>query len=341
MMSAKPASYALLILLVAGLVGAFAYAAGFIGGSALSAQQFVDLQQGASPHAGFRRAHAKGFCVAGEFRSSGELAELSRASLFAAGVTPFIGRFSIGGNHPTAPDLNSPVRSLALSFSNGPAENWRIAMNTPPVMAVATPEAFYAQLQALAPDPATGQRDPARIQAFFEQHPETRAFREWSAGYQPTGSLAAETYHSINAFYLVDSRGQRQAVRWAAVPRVEAENNPFAGTPEQNEALSLELGQRLESGPVVFDWQFSLATAVDDENDPTVPWPASREQKRAGELVIQRIVEDSACDELRFDPLILPRGVAATADPILRARSSAYAESFRRRAREVAAGAAE
>ncbi|MGY6555404.1 MAG: catalase family peroxidase [Wenzhouxiangella sp.] len=340
-MFAKLRSYALLIALLASLVGAFAYAAGLIGTSALSAQQFVDLQQGANPHAGFRRAHAKGFCVVGEFRSSGELAELSRASIFAAGVTPFIGRFSIGGNHPTAPDLSSPVRSLALSFSTSPADNWRIAMNTPPVMAVATPEAFYAQLSALAPDPVTGQRDPSRIQAFFEQHPETRTFREWSASYQPTGSLAAETYHSINAFYLVNGRGQRQAVRWAAVPRVEVASNPFADTPEQNDALSLELAQRLASGPVVFDWQFSLATADDDANDPTVPWPASREQKWAGELVVQRMAETSACDELRFDPLILPRGVAATADPILRARSSAYAESFRRRAREVAARSSE
>ncbi len=331
----KLLSYLFLILAVAGLAGLFLYAGGVVGRGELTAQQFVDLQQGASPHAGFRRAHARGFCVTGEFRSTGALAPYSRARVFQPGVTPLIGRFSIGGNNPTAPDLSSPVRSLALSFSGRPDQHWRIAMNTPPVMAVATPEAFFDQLKALAPDPATGARDPARIQAFFQQHPESQAFRDWSANYRPSGSLASETYHSINAFYL-ENGGERQAVRWAAVPRVQVETNPFADTPAQNDALRLELAQRLEDGPVIFDWQFSFATGDDDENDPTVPWPGSREQKRAGELVISAMAPDSACDELRFDPLILPRGVIATADPILRARSSAYAESFRRRARETA-----
>lgn len=37
---------------------------------------------------------------------------------------------------------------------------------------------------------------------------------------------------------------------------------------------------------------------------------------------------------MNFDPLVLPTGVAPTADPILRARSAAYAESYRRRAKE-------
>ena len=39
----------------------------------VSAQQFVDLQQGNNLFAGFRRAHAKGLCVSGEFRSNGKL----------------------------------------------------------------------------------------------------------------------------------------------------------------------------------------------------------------------------------------------------------------------------
>ena len=38
-------------------------------------------------------------------------------------------------------------------------------------------------------------------------------------------------------------------------------------------------------------------------------------------------------------PLVLPSGIKATADPILRARSAAYAESYRRRAKEQFQGA--
>ncbi|WP_113907693.1 catalase family peroxidase [Aliidiomarina celeris] len=333
-MRAPLSKYIALAGVAAAISGVFLYAGGFFGNSQLTAQEFVNLQQGANPHAGFRRAHAKGFCVAGEVRSNGALAEHSVAAVLQSTTTPFIGRFSTGGNNPLAPDLSSPVRSLALSFSESPEQNWRIAMNTPPVMAVATPEAFYAQLSALSPDPATGQRDPSRIQAFFQQHPESQTFRNWSASYQATGSLAAEQYHSINAFYLVNSAGERQAVRWAAVPKTQVASNPFA---EQNDALRLELEAQLAQAPVAFDWQFTFAGANDDENNPTQLWPESNEQKIAGQIVITRIEPDSACSEILYDPLILPAGVQATADPILRARSAAYAESYRRRAREVAA----
>ena len=100
----------------------------------VTAQQFVNLQQGKAAHEGFRRAHAKGICVTGEFRSNGQLADYSVASLFGREVTPFVGRFSVAGNNPTAPDLKAPVRRFALSFAMSPTQQWRIAMNTPPVM---------------------------------------------------------------------------------------------------------------------------------------------------------------------------------------------------------------
>jgi catalase len=38
---------------------------------------------------------------------------------------------------------------------------------------------------------------------------------------------------------------------------------------------------------------------------------------------------------MNFDPLVLPTCIEPSADPILRARGAAYAESFRRRAKEV------
>ena len=160
--------YAAVVLAVGSLAGVIYAVASGAGQSSVTAQRFVNLQEGAKPHEGFRRAHAKGFCVAGEFLSNGKLAPYSTAQVFQPGKTGFVGRMSIAGTNPTAPDLRSPVRSLALNLGQGDADGWRTAMNTPPVMAVGTPEAFYEQLSALAPDPATGQRNPQRIQAFFE-----------------------------------------------------------------------------------------------------------------------------------------------------------------------------
>lgn len=175
--------YAAVVLAVGSLAGVVYAVASGAGQSSITAQRFVNLQEGDKPYEGFRRAHAKGFCVVGEFQSSGKLALYSTAQVFQPGQTGLVGRISIAGTDPTAPDLRSPVRSLALSLGQGDANGWRTAMNTPPVMAVGTPEAFYEQLSALAPDPATGQRNPERIQAFFASHPETQAFLAWQKGY--------------------------------------------------------------------------------------------------------------------------------------------------------------
>ena len=217
--------YAVIFVLMAGFVLAFLYAAGIFGGRGLTAQQFVDLQENEKPNISFRRAHAKGVCLQGEFEASGLLAPFTTAEFFQKGVQPFIGRFSIGGSNPTAPDLASGVRSLALSFASDSGQRWRTAMNTPTVMAVRTPEVFFQQIKLLTPDPKTGERDEAKIKAFFAAHPEMAEFNQWKANYVASSSFATEKYHSINAFYLVDAKGQRQAIRWVMVPQAEAQRS--------------------------------------------------------------------------------------------------------------------
>lgn len=317
--------------------------ASYIDQNTVSAQQFVDLQQGDTVHAGFRRAHAKGTCISGVFESSGLLSEYSTAAVLQPGTFPLMGRFSIAGNSPTAPDLKAPVRGLSLYISDaensGQNSEWRMAMNTPPVMAVATPEAFYAQLQALAPDPVTKQRDPSKIQTFFREHPESKAFLDWRDAYEPASSLAGETYNSINAFYLIDDENNKQAFRWQAVPSGQLDKVP-AFDENNPDALQQQLAVMLEDAPVKFNLVVTLANDADDETNPTVLWPSDRKTINAGTIVIEQSSSqlEGQCNNRNFDPLVLPNGIQPTADPILRARSSAYAESYRRRAKEVLLG---
>lgn len=119
---------------------------------------------------------------------------LLHVSIFQPVSTEFIGRFSFAGNNPLAPDLKAPVRSLALSFAQqyNDDQQWRLAMNTPPVMAVSTPEDFYSQLVALSPNPETGQRDVSKIKDFFAAHPESKDFNQWRKNYTPTSSFSTE-----------------------------------------------------------------------------------------------------------------------------------------------------
>lgn len=299
----------------------------------------VDTQQGgAEPrHRGVRRAHARGLCVSGRFLGSGEAAALSTATLFAPGESVLLGRLSVGGGDPRGPEATAGVRSLALAITQADGQQWRMALNTPPVLPVATPQAFHAQLRAMAPDPVTGRPDPQRIAAFFAAHPESAAFRAWQSQYQPSDSWATTRYHSINAFVLADARGRRQPVRWLLEP--EQSGRPLPAGPHAEDALSREFLARLASGPVRWTLRLQLAAPEDAVNDPSTPWPASRPQVDAGIVELSAAHPDGrACDGLSFDPLVLPRGIEPSADPILHARRAAYAESLRRRAAEVRAG---
>lgn len=323
------------IALVVGVAGiGYAAASGYFYGG-LTPKKIVDLQQGDSPYAGFRRAHAKGICVEGQFLSSGDLANYSRSPMFMPGqITPIAGRFSIGGNNPIAPDLKAGVRSLALDFRLPNGERWRTAMNTPPVLAVRDPQAFFEQIKASAPDSVTGKPDPARLAAFAAAHPEGESFRAWQSAYIASGSYTTERYHSINAFWLVAKDGTRQPVRWQAEPLNEKNSVTYDGP----DALSEELSQRIATEPVRFSLVFILALPDDPVTDPSQPWPQERSRINAGTIEITQVSAQrgGVCDGINFDPLVLPSGLEPSQDPILHARSAAYAISLQRRAIETA-----
>lgn len=319
------------------LAASFAYAAGWIGNQRLTPKTIIDTFEAQAGHyPGYRKNHAKGLCVSGHFLSSGDARSLSSARVFSQQNVPVIGRFAIGGSNPYTADTRVPTRSLALQLSSDDGQVWRTGMNTPPVLAVATPEAFYQQVLAMTPDPATGKPDPARVQAFFAAHPESAAFRQWAKDYKASDSFANSSYNSINAFALVNQNGDTRYVRWSLVPQT-----PFAALPGQvddRDYLQHDLHQRLQQGPLRWTLRLTLAEPGDPVDDPSQPWPAARRTVDAGTLVIEAVdgPEQGACRDLNFDPLILPTGIQPSADPILAARSAAYSESFNRRSREAA-----
>lgn len=105
--------------------------------------------------------------------------------------------------------------------------------------------------------------------------------------------------------------------------------------------LEQDLQRRLADGPVRWNLVVSIAGPGDAIDDPSIPWPASRQEVVAGVLSLERMQPQAqgACGELNFDPLILPTGMRGSDDPVLAARSAIYSQSFNRRERERAAGA--
>jgi len=335
--SHQPWRWAVIAIAVGGLAAAFAYVGGWLTPQRLSSRQIVNQLQQGGVHPGFRRNHAKGVCVAGYFESSGAASAYSKASVFAPGRTPVIGRFALPGGNPYAPDSSVPIRSFALRFTLPHGEQWRTGMNSMPVFPVATPQAFYDQLVATQPDPATGKPDPKRVGAFFAAHPETGPFLAWVKTAKPSASYVTETYEALNAFYFVDAEGKRHAVRWEVTPEAndDAGTGPQAGDPDY---LAKDLQQRLAQGPQRWHLRITLAEPGDPTADATKAWPADRPTIDAGTLVIEseQAQDSGPCRDINYDPTVLPAGIEISDDPLLPARSSAYAVSYLRRTREEA-----
>jgi catalase len=78
-----------------------------------------------------------------------------------------------------------------------------------------------------------------------------------------------------------------------------------------------------------------VAVVGDPTNDPTALWADDRERVELGRLEIASISPTSNQDERRliFDPANCTDGIELSDDPILLARSAAYAISYERRTR--------
>lgn len=323
-------------LVVAVAAGAFAYVKGVFDPGRLTPKAFVDqLQTDNGVFPGYRRNHAKGVCVVGYFESAAPIRHYSSAKVFQDARTPVVGRFALPTGSPYSPDTAAPIRSFALRFTQSDGQQWRTGMNAMPSFPVATPEAFMQMLKATAPDPATGKPNPANVGQFFAAHPEAAPFLAWVKTAKPSASYVTETYNSINAFYLVDAAGQRHAVRWSVVPQTG--NGTHEPATQTGDFLDKDLQQHLAAGPLHWDLKMTLAEAGDTVDDATKTWPAERTQVSAGTLTIEKAEEqtDGECRDVNYDPLILPNGIQASGDPLLPARSAAYASSYLRRTSEV------
>lgn len=339
-------AYLLIGATVVIIAAAFGYVGGWLAPHRLTPARLVNQLQttngGVFP--GYRRNHAKGVCVTGYFQSSGQAAPYSVAQVFAPGErTQVVGRFAIPGGNPYAPDDSVPIRSMALRFALADGQQWRTGMNDMPVFPVSTPEAFYQLLQAQQPDASSGKPDPRKVAAFFATHPETAAFLAWVKTAKPSASFATESYWSLDAFELVDRHGRSHPVRWRMVPE------PIPGVPETSaggaagpagnpDYLAADLRQRLARAPLRWHLSITLAQPGDPTDDAAKEWPADRRSVDAGTLVLTGAEpqQSGPCRDINYDPLVLPNGIEASGDPLLPARSAAYADSYLRRTSEEA-----
>lgn len=283
---------------------------------------------------GERRNHTKGTCAEGEFVGTPEAAAYSRSPLFSGQRIPVIARFSLAGGNPKAPDTARSPRGMALEFALPDGSLQHMTMLNIPVFGAMRPRTFLDLMLASRPDPATGKPDPEKLKAFKATHPDSLAQAEFMAKHNPPVSYANSAYYGIHTFRFIDGRNKTTPVRWRFVPQdgekrlTDAELGSLPA-----DFLEQRLIERARTGPVRWDMIVSIGEPGDPENDPTLAWPETRKQIRAGTLTVTSAMpqKGAACEPVNFDPLVMGDGIAPTNDPILLFRSPAYALSFARR----------
>lgn len=288
---------------------------------------------------GFRRSGAKGICAVGEFVATADARALSTSSAFSGKPVPVVVRFSVGGANPKAPDNAKSQRNLALQFNLPNGEQWQMGNVSAPVFGASSPQQFFGRLASLQPDPATKMPDPAKVKAFADANPEVLLQGRHFASQPVPASFGTVNYWGVSAFGFVNASGAKQFGKWIFEPvgGVQGLTDDEAKAKGAN-FLFDDLRQRVKDGKVAFSFNLELAQADDKIDSATVPLPEGRKKVNLGLLKVTSVAEDGGgeCLTITYNPMVLPKGVEPSADPMIAARAAPYAIGLGRRLTEGA-----
>lgn len=288
---------------------------------------------------GFRRSGAKGICATGEFVGSADARALSTASAFSGNPVPVVARFSVGGANPKAPDNARSQRNLALQFNLPNGDQWQMGNISAPVFGASSPQQFFGRLASLQPDPVTKMPDAAKVKAFAEANPEVLLQGKYLASQPVPASFGTVNYWGVHAFGFVNASGTRQFGKWIFEPVGGLQGLTDEEAKAKGPAFLFDdLRQRVKDGKVAFNFNLELAQADDKIDSATVPLPEGRKKVNLGLLKITSVAEDSGgdCLTITYNPMVLPKGVEPSGDPMLAARAAPYAVGLGRRLTEGA-----
>lgn len=288
---------------------------------------------------GYRRSGAKGICATGEFVGSADARGLSTASAFSGKPVPVVVRFSVGGANPKVADNGKSQRNMALQFNLPNDEQWLMGNINAPVFGASSPEQFLGRVASLQPDPVTKMADPAKVKAFADANPEVLLQGKYFASQPVPASYGAVNYWGVHAYGFVNAKGEKQFGKWVFEPvgGVQGLTDDEAKAKGAN-FLFDDLRQRVKDGKVAFNFNLELAQAGDKLDSATVPLPAGRKKVNLGQLKVTSVSADAggACLTINYNPMVMPKGVEPSADPMLAARAAPYGVSLGRRVSEGA-----
>jgi catalase len=283
---------------------------------------------GAQP--GYRALHAKGKLYRGTFTATAEAARLSRAAHLNGSTVPALVRFSSGSGSPKQPDNAPGVRGMAVKFTLPDGSTTDVSTQTAKLFPASTPDGFVSLLHAMRP----GATAPLRLAGYIAAHPRfLAALPVVRAANKVPASYGTVAYHGLHAFRWVAADGSARFVRYHLLPAA-GENflPPDVAKAKSADFLIDELGDRLASQPVRFDYQIQIAAHADSTVDPSKPWQ-STQTVTVGSIEITGVEteREHGGDIVVFDPMRVTDGIEPSDDPVLRFRTLAYSASVKLR----------
>jgi len=266
---------------------------------------------------GKRRNHTKGFCVEGVLSPiDAAIKDYSNSPLFT-GQSAVIGRVSHKGGKPNPADDKFGALGLAMEITTTDDDLHVIALNTEHFFPVATSEEFIGLLRAKA-------AGAEATKAFAAKHPALKAYKKYHGALDKTlKPYEGTTFNSVNAFYLVDAKGKKTAMRFSFRP--SGEDGIVVDT---NPDFFLEnMQMNIAKGGVSWDMVVMLANPGDPVADPSAHWTGDHKEIVAARFTAKKAMaeSDGRCDEINFDPTVLSVGFEPSEDPMLQVRAMIYA----------------
>ena len=304
-------------------------------GAQVDPNQMVNAFEAAGgKHEGFRRSGAKGLCAVAEFVGNAEGRALSVSSAFSGKPVHVVARFSIGGGNPKAPDNAKSQRNMALQFDLPNNETWLMGNISAPIFGASSPQQMLGRVTSLAIDPETKKVDAEKVKAFADANPEVLLQGKYFASQPVPASFGKVNYWGVHAFGFTDAAGKKQFGKWVFEPVGGTQGlSDDEAKAKGAEFLFDDLRQRVAAGPVAFDFMVQLAQPGDKIDSAVTPLPEDRKKISVGRLTIKSVSPDTTgpCVTINYNPMVLPKGVEASADPMLAARAAPYAISLSRR----------
>ncbi len=246
-------------------------------------------------------------------------------------------RFSVGGGNPKAPDNAKAQRNMALQFDLPGGESWQLGNISAPIFGAATPQQLLGRLTSLAPDPETKKPDPDKVKAFADANPEVLLQGKYFAAQPVPASFGKVNYWGVHGFGFVDAAGRKTVGKWVFEPVGGTQGlSDDEAKAKGTDFLFDDLRQRVAAGGIAFDFNLQLAQPGDKIDSAVIPLPDDRKKVTLGRLTIKAVSPDATgpCLAITYNPMVLPKGVEGSADPMLAARAAPYAVSLGRRLSE-------